>query len=118
MKNLKDLPYPGTLGDDGGAFSLKSPVDGGEMFVIASFGLGWDHVSVSRKNRCPNWPEMCFVKDIFFEENEIVVQYHPRKDDYINNHSYCLHMWKPQQEALPTPPPILVGIKGIKDSRE
>ena len=76
--------------------------------VIYSDGGGWDHVSVSLPNRCPTWDEMCIIKDIFFREDECCVEYHPRKRDYVNVHKYCLHIWKPQDEIIPTPPKILV----------
>jgi hypothetical protein len=71
--------------------------------------LDWEHVSVSLGNRCPTWDEMCFIKNIFWEEDEVVVQYHPAKKDYVNNSPYCLHLWKPAHTVLPTPPSIAVG---------
>jgi hypothetical protein len=37
------------------------------VVVIASDGMGWDHVSVSLKDRCPTWEEMCLVKDLAAE---------------------------------------------------
>ena len=36
-----------------------------EIAFIASWAGGWEHVSVSLRNRCPTWDEMCLVKDIF-----------------------------------------------------
>jgi len=36
--------------------------------VIASDGQGWEHVSFSLPNRCPNWREMCFIKNLFWDE--------------------------------------------------
>lgn len=76
---------------------------------IASWGGGWDHVSVSYPNRCPTWDEMHAVKDMFFEDEEVCVQYHPAKSDYVNVHPYCLHIWKPQGMELPKPPRRFVG---------
>ena len=40
--------------------------------VIASDGKGWEHVSVSLPNRCPNWREMCFIKDLFWDAEDVV----------------------------------------------
>lgn len=28
--------------------------------------------------------------------------------DYVNIHPYCLHIWKPINQEIPTPPRILV----------
>lgn len=51
------------IGDETcGSFVVPSPIDGADMRVIASTGEGWDHVSVSRTKRCPNWPELEFVR--------------------------------------------------------
>ena len=115
MRSLEHLakyrePLMGLMGDEyNGAF--KIPYKSYDLFVIASNGLGWDHVSVSLKNRCPNWNEMNYIKDLFFGEDECVMQLHPPKKDYVNNHPYCLHLWKPQEQEIPRPPMLMVGIK-------
>lgn len=94
--------------DDGfnGAFILP-----GGLRIICSDGFAWEHVSVSREDRCPTWEEMCFVKDLFWDEHEWVVQYHPPKASHINCHPFCLHLWRPTNSYLPTPPPWMVGPK-------
>jgi hypothetical protein len=95
-------------GEDGGVFWVK--IGSSEFCIVASFDGGWDHVSASiyNKDRCPKWSEMCEIKDIFFDDNETVVQYHPAKKDYVNNHPYVLHLWKLQKTDLPKPPKIFV----------
>jgi hypothetical protein len=97
-------------GEDGGAYSI--PFRSAILSVIASDGGGWEHVSVSLKNRCPNWEEMCFIKNLFWDNEEWVMQLHPPKSQYINNHPHCLHLWRPQAESIPMPPSEFVGIKG------
>ena len=59
-----------------GAFSVPSPVDRQPLVILASSAGGWDHVSVSRKNRCPNWAEMEHVARLFFRTDETAVQFH------------------------------------------
>ena len=45
-----------TYGNNG---AFRVPIGGNKSaFVIASDGMGWDHVSVSLKKRCPIWSEM------------------------------------------------------------
>jgi hypothetical protein len=90
-----------------GMFLVPLP-SGATARVLSSDGEGWDHVSISLADRCPSWEEMCHVKDLFFEEQECVVQYHPPRSEYVNLHPFCLHLWKPQG-ALPRPPRALVG---------
>ena len=76
-----------------GAFSI--PFESFTLNVIASDGMDWEHVSVSLPNRTPNWREMCFIKDLFWDEEDVVIQYHPKKSEYVNRHDNCLHLWKP-----------------------
>ena len=89
--------------------------------VIAIDGrdTGWEHVSVyvqyqaskgKIRRRTPNWGEMCFIKNSFWDEEECVVQYHPARSQYVNNHPFVLHMWKPNGQEMPVPPAMLVGV--------
>jgi len=102
----------GWAGDETcGVFRIPSPIDKSPMLVIASSEGGWEHVSVSRQNRCPNWPEMAFAKNMFFKDDEIAVEYHVPSTDHINQAEYCLHLWRPTGQEMPRPPSIMVGHK-------
>lgn len=108
-------PYQSKPGDAYGSFLLPSHKTPGRraLGIIACDGLdtGWEHVSVSvivAKSQTPTWDEMCFVKDLFWEESEWVVQFHPAKADYVNHHPGVLHLWKPVAASMPTPPKICV----------
>jgi hypothetical protein len=105
----------GRIGSDdsignAGAFEIKLK-HSQTVFVIASDAMGWEHVSVSRKDRCPTWDEMCQIKALFWGEDDCIVQYHPPKRAYVNNHPYCLHLWRPTDFCMPMPPSIMVGLK-------
>lgn len=78
---------------------------------IMSWGAGWEHCSVSLPTRTPSWEQMCAIKDLMWDENEVCYELHPAKKDYINNHPYCLHIWKPIDQKIPLPPSIMVGLK-------
>lgn len=97
-----------------GAFIVPGP-NNAKLKLIASDGMvedqgyGWEHVSVSLPHRCPNWPEMSMVKDLFWSADECVVQYHPPKASYVNCHPFCLHLWRYRFVDFPMPPPGLVG---------
>lgn len=84
-----------------------------DMTFIASWGGGWDHVSVSPLNRktIPTWDMMCKVKDIFFKPEEAVIQIHPPKDEYVNNLPNCLHLWRCRYKEMILPPSCFVGIR-------
>jgi len=92
-----------------GCFEVIGP-NGHWLRIICSGedGSGWEHVSVSTKRRAPNWAEMSFVKDLFFEPHETVVQYHPPKTLHVNIHPYCLHMWRCTGGPFPMPPIFMV----------
>lgn len=76
--------------------------------VCSSDYGGWDHISVSLPDRTPTWEEMCHVKDLFFRTDEWVMQLHPPKNENVNNHPFCLHMWRPQNCTIPLPPKVMV----------
>jgi hypothetical protein len=96
------------IGIDGLCGYIKINPENKLFHIIFSFGGGWEHVSVSLKNRTPTWNEMCVVKDIFWRYDETVIQYHPAEKDYKNIHPYCLHMWRPIDIEIPKPPLSMV----------
>ena len=120
----------GIKGDTNGHTMLTHK--GSSLSVRFSEGMGWDHISISLRHRCPTWEEMCWVKNLFFDPDDVVMQLHPAKSQYVNYHPYCLHLWRPQTAkemqvikerwgnewpygdcqppgAIPTPPPEFVG---------
>lgn len=102
INNIKATKLPFILGADGIQGELCTR--GVSLLYIFSYGGDWEHLSVSTKRRCPTWEGMCFMKDFFFNDEECVMQLHPAKKDYVNNHKYCLHIWKPIMKEIPTPP--------------
>jgi hypothetical protein len=58
-----------------GAFMI--PFESFTLRVIASDGMGWEHVSVSLPNRTPNWRAMCFMTDVFGDAEDVMIKYHP-----------------------------------------
>lgn len=124
MKTLEELKQTPNL------VIIRTGLDGGigEIFkigkrygsVIWSFGGGWEHVSVCpyKHSHTPTWDEMYSLKDMFFRDDEVVVQYHPAKNEYVNNMPNCLHLWRPINEVLPTPPSIMVGVKKGQTTEE
>ena len=114
MKSLQEIKNSGkvlvgSIAADGGRGEIHLNKWTGS--VIWSYGGGWEHVSVSpyKKHITPSWDDMCKIKDIFFKEDECVVQYHPAKTEYVNLQQNCLHLWRPITQELPVPPSIMVG---------
>lgn len=95
-------------------------VNGYDIRCQISDGEGWEHVSVTigpthkPATRNPTWDEMCWVKNIFWNDDECVIEYHPAKSEYVSCHPFCLHLWKPTSIELPIPPSIFVGPAAFK----
>lgn len=119
---VREGDYASTDADGfNGAFHFL--INGLKIRVIASDGAvedkRWQHVSVSivGSGMTPSWNVMCKVKDLFWEPEDWVVQFHPAQSAYISNHPGCLHLWRPLDEVLPIPPGICVGIKELGELR-
>lgn len=76
-----------------------------QLQVIATIDDGWEHVSVTvaGHKRCPTWEEMSFIKDFFWMSSEWVMQFHPPDAVKVNEHPYCLHLWRPLDGLMKTP---------------
>lgn len=105
----------GTHSDDGNNGIFVVPLSSqSHAYCIVSDGLDWEHVSVhifnpnDKTQRTPTWSEMCKIKDLFWNEFACVVQYHPEKNDYVNNHKHTLHLWRPIKQIIVKPPKYLV----------
>jgi hypothetical protein len=101
----------GALGSDasfGNNGAFRVPL-GTRYFTVIASDLGdWEHVSVSTPSRPPTWDEMCQIKALFWDAEDAVMQLHPPQSTYVNNHPFCLHLWRPVEATLPLPPKILV----------
>lgn len=112
------LGLPQKKGDPFGWFVIPSPISPSRFLRVMVAPIDeteWQHVSVSciekRKPRTPVWSEMCFIKDMFWEPEEVVFQLHPKKSEYVNHAENCLHLWRYTKSELPTPEWWRVGPK-------
>lgn len=97
---------------------FRFPLQGRYVRCVVSDGAGWQHVSVSIEGdrRTPTWEMMCRIKELFWDDEDVVMQLHPKKSEYVNMHPGCLHLWKPMNAEIPTPDSLMVGIKGVAPS--
>ena len=95
---------------DGNNGAFKIPYHKLDFFCIISDQLGWEHVSISSR-RIPKWTEMTHFKNLFWQEDDAVIQIHPPKADYVNYANNCLHLWRPVGYKLILPPSYFVGPK-------
>ena len=87
--------------------------DIGKFLVQSSNKDGWEHVSVTLKDSTatPSWENMCYIKNLFWDAEDVVIQYHPKQSEYINLHPGCLHLWRPIDQEIPRPDPSLVSFR-------
>ena len=113
-RDKTDQQFATQPGDRFGLFCVKSLTTGATLRVIVGPaelwetdgvpGPPWDHVSVSKIYKPPTWDEMCYVKLLFFGDEECVVQFHPPKSQYVNLYPNVLHLWKLANGSFPMPP--------------
>lgn len=100
------------VGDPFGWFEIRTSAAGPVIRIQVNSDyekFEFEHASVSLVHRCPTWPEMCMVKDLFWDEGDTVVQYHPAKSEYINLSKTCLHLWRWTRGEFPKPSKGEVG---------
>lgn len=101
-----------------GAFLVESPESGWSLLLILSDQplapgeTAWEHVSVHvadrKRMRTPTWKEMCYVKEVCWDPEDVVMQLHPARSVYVNLHPHTLHLWRPVGVAIPMPPQEMV----------
>ena len=111
IKQTRNLFIEAEAPNDGMGGYYYDSISDKKLNFIFSYQLGWEHLSVSMPSRTPTWDMMCRMKDIFWNKDEVCVEYHPKEEDYVNMHKHCLHIWRPTEVELPVPPHILVGFK-------
>lgn len=114
----RDRTHPLYGSDDSegnnGAFQVPSRDGRRALFIVASDGAGWEHVSVHAHDRkrdrdeTPTWDDMCRVKALFWDPEDAVMQLHPPRSQYVNCHPHTLHLWRPVAREIPVPPRVLV----------
>lgn len=97
MKTLdeirKAVPYVKRIG--GNTYATEMTIGNKKGSVIFGWEGVWEHISFSPYgNKLPSWDDMCELKDTFFRDDEIVIQMHPKKSEYVNIRENCLHLWR------------------------
>lgn len=68
-----------------------------KLRVLASVdeidGERWLHVSLSHPRRLPTYDELCYLKRHWFGADATAVEIHAPKDEHVNHHEFCRHLW-------------------------
>jgi len=118
MKDFDIIPFHDTLGetlrirncDEAGIFEVRIS-DGkfkencfyhrqqGELGKIRANAYKadqWKRVFMYLDHRCPTWPEMVELANMFFMPGEVAIQFHPCEREYVNENPTALHLWEPK----------------------
>jgi len=83
--------------------------EGYKIHCQASDGMEWEHVSVTiNRNRTPTWEIMCHVKNMFWDVEDSVIQFHPPGSVYVNRNENCLHLWRSTKQIIQLPESIQI----------
>jgi hypothetical protein len=107
---------------------LTNPDTGRTLRVIASDGRDWadeklpgepwEHVSASTSSgMLPRWGEMQWLKTVFWDADETVIQIHPPDSDYVNVNE-VLHLWKPPGPVIPAAQGVRLGRNYALEGKE
>lgn len=115
---VRNSAYATSAKDGNNGAFLVTLRNGTRLKVIASDGgetggPRWEHVSVSRTDRCPLWAEMDEIKRLFWSDDDTVMQLHVPRADWVSNHAFALHLWRPVDAVIPRPPSLMVGIASM-----
>lgn len=80
--------------EDGAAYVHKTDhISVIESIAIELDGKRWQHVSVSRPDRLPDYADLTFVKKHWIGEDKYAYFVFPPREKHINIDKHCLHLW-------------------------
>lgn len=74
--------------------TFTDPVTRKTWVFVFSDDPYFEHLSISSRHKTPDWDTMSRIKDVFFQDEEECVQFHPKKSQYVNIMEHCLHIWR------------------------
>lgn len=85
------------LCDFDGGYAYSSIPETGLRVIVTHDGTPHGllrHLSCSYHDRLPTWDEVGMLRDAFFPADWDVIQVLPRPSEYVNVHSYTLHLFQ------------------------
>lgn len=80
--------------------SLVYRHDRRSLLVILSYDPddrveAWIHASISHPKRTPTYDELAEMKRLFIGDEHTAYQIFPVREEHVNLHEHCLHLWSP-----------------------
>lgn len=105
-KELQPLEFPPSSGNKAARTWTHKLVPGLNVLRSVSImenGDEWIHVSVARHDRLPSWIEIAKVKSEFIGDDREAFHMIPKKEDHVNLHRYCIHIWSSEKTKANLP---------------
>lgn len=77
------------------------------VFVAREDGR-W-HLSIAHPERLPTWDEVKEARYKHLPDKMMVAMFFPPKEDYVNYHPFCFHLWEVQGSEVESHAPSLRG---------
>ena len=77
---------------------ITEPVYEGKFMgcnLVITKDAGLHHLSISRRDRLPNYNELKSARYQFLPDVPYMIQIFPPTEDFVNVHQFCLHLWEP-----------------------
>jgi hypothetical protein len=103
QRNWRRQPAPvSMLAAIPGLRCYQKDVDDGHLMVLAGQEPAGFHLSISHRTntspplpgRYPSWDEICEARDRFTPAANIMVQLLPPREEWVNLHETCFHLWE------------------------
>lgn len=65
-----------------------------QCIIIVSVDNGKYHLSISHPSRLPTYDELKNARYKYTPNHLYMAQIFPPKDEFVNLHKYCLHLWQ------------------------
>jgi len=89
------IEFPCNIGSCPGARRFQR---GSIRAIVSKDGGSW-HISVSHPHRYPKWDEIRQARYDLIQNNAYMVMILPPKEDYVNLHENCFHLWEISKAA-------------------
>lgn len=66
----------------------------GDCRIIVTIDMGVWHLSISKENEIPSYEEVKEARYKYLSNDIVVAEIFPPKEEFVNLHPYCRHLWQ------------------------
>ena len=95
-RNITRVSPPSFIEDYGESFFYQFTFEGKSFIVSSTEKNGWGNVMISSPRNSkdlPSFSTLKKIKKIFWNRGDLIFQYYPTKNKYVNVYENCLHLY-------------------------